>query len=282
LIGWVSRNVTSCGITKVPFLRRTSHRRFPSLRHSSTHGISTATQPAMNATSYGLVSKLMNDSSGRLEAITDNLANSATPGFRKSTAVQHSFDQILHEKMRPLSIKTDFAQGALRNTGNPTDFAITGKGFFVLDNNGQDVYTRNGQFTIGPEGTLVSNGGLNVKSDTGSITIPQDVDPRKITMNPDGVLMADGKQVAKLSIVDFADQQVLKKITPTMFQAPKDVTAEVVENPSVLNMALEGSNSSVFEEMVELIQCTRSFEQSQKTLKQQDDLESKAIATLSQ
>ncbi len=225
---------------------------------------------------------MMNESTARMEAITDNLANSATPGYRKAVCVQQSFDQILNEKTRPLSCLLDFSQGAIRNTGNATDFALNGNGFFVLEKDGNELYTRNGQFSIGPEGVLISSNGMNVKSSSGNIIIPQNVDPRKLTVNADGTLMADGQSVAQLSIVDFEDPKVLRKVSPTLLQAPEGAKAEPVKDPAVLNMSLEASNSSVFEEMAELIQCSRSFEQAQKSLRQQDDLESKTIVALSQ
>jgi len=58
-------------------------------------------------------------------------------------------------------INTNFAQGAAQNTGRDTDLMIQGDGFFVVQNSGQDYYTRNGSFSFDTNGQLTtSDGGL--------------------------------------------------------------------------------------------------------------------------
>ena len=52
----------------------------------------------------------------------------------------------------------DFGQGPIERTGNPTDVAVSGKAFFVVQINGNEFYTRNGAFTIDNAGYLENNG----------------------------------------------------------------------------------------------------------------------------
>lgn len=56
------------------------------------------------------------------------------------------------------SIETMHTQGSLQNTGNPTDMAISGQGYFVVQNGGQQLFTRAGNFALDREGNLVTSG----------------------------------------------------------------------------------------------------------------------------
>jgi flagellar hook protein FlgE len=60
------------------------------------------------------------------------------------------------------SKETSVAQGTIASTGNSTDVALNGAGFFVLDNNGSQLYTRDGSFTVASDGSLTTQGGLAV------------------------------------------------------------------------------------------------------------------------
>lgn len=60
------------------------------------------------------------------------------------------------------TIDSDFTQGSIQSTGVPTDVAIQGNGFFVVDNNGERVYTRAGDFSVNADGALLSGDGGNV------------------------------------------------------------------------------------------------------------------------
>jgi len=103
-----------------------------------------------------------------LRVISNNTANLNTPGF-KSSVLQ--FADLFHSGggaggsvardygygLTTLGTKLDFSQGQLRTTGNGLDLAVDGLGFFVLrDEAGRVRYTRDGQFTFGADGVLVS------------------------------------------------------------------------------------------------------------------------------
>jgi len=104
-----------------------------------------------------------------MQAISDNLANAQTDGF-ESEAIE--FATLLGEFIAgsPLGggvtvqgLKRDFSQGAIVQTGSPTDMAIQGNGFFVFqDSSGNLTFSRNGHMTVGPTGDLLSFNGSQV------------------------------------------------------------------------------------------------------------------------
>jgi flagellar hook protein FlgE len=111
----------------------------------------------------------------RMDVIGNNIANINTYGFKRNRV---NFQDILYQQLqgaaRPTaelggvnpkevglgmsvaSIDTIHIQGSFQTTGMGTDLAINGQGFFVLDNAGKPLYTRNGAFSIDEAGTLVN------------------------------------------------------------------------------------------------------------------------------
>ena len=216
----------------------------------------------------------------KMDAITDNLANSATPGYRKSIAIQRPFDSILGDNMRDISSTetvNDFTQGGIRNTSRPLDFAIEGKGFFVLQNNKQDYYSRNGVFCVDADGNLTTTSGMKVMAVNGTISIPAESSLSKLTVSTDGTLKMDDQDIGKLRIVELEDTKQLIKIEPTLFKAKDTAIIKEATDSRVYNQSLEGSNALVFEEMADLITCTRANEICQKMIKLQDMSEEQLI-----
>ncbi|GMO38889.1 MAG: flagellar hook protein FlgE [Termitinemataceae bacterium] len=115
----------------------------------------------------------------RMDVVGNNIANVNTTGFKKGRV---NFQDMLYQQLagaaRPTddiggvnpkevglgmsiaSIDTIHTQGSLQSTGNGTDLAIMGQGFFVLAEGNNKLYTRAGAFSLDNEGTLVnpSNG----------------------------------------------------------------------------------------------------------------------------
>src|SRR5580692_3641621 len=113
-------------------------------------------------------------SSEELSVISNNLANMNTVGFKSSdTNFQDLFyDQIgstangnpqqIGVGVSVASVEGNFSQGTLETTGTPTDVAISGNGFFVVNNNGIQQYTRAGNFSLASNGDLETVDGSNV------------------------------------------------------------------------------------------------------------------------
>ncbi len=106
-----------------------------------------------------------------LGVIGNNVANSNTVGFKESRAV---FENIMGSAVGDpnaigAGVRMDqaqqvFTQGSMLNTGQPTDLAISGDGFFVVNGNVGGVtgnyYTRAGQTSLDNNGNLVNPDGL--------------------------------------------------------------------------------------------------------------------------
>ncbi|MDD2763098.1 MAG: flagellar hook-basal body complex protein [Opitutaceae bacterium] len=123
-----------------------------------------------------------------LEVIGNNIANVNTTGFKSSKATfADSFSNTLRgsapsngstSNQAPLQVGTgvqisgitaNFGQGALTSTGNTTDLAISGGGFFIVKDaaSGQQYATRDGEFRIDDQGYLVNPQGYRVQGLTG-------------------------------------------------------------------------------------------------------------------
>lgn len=107
----------------------------------------------------------LNAAATNLDLIGNNIANSATYGFKSSTA---SFADMFAGSKVGLGVKVagitqDFNDGTTTNTGRGLDVAISQNGFFRLtDSNGSVYYSRNGQFTLDANRNLVNMQGMSV------------------------------------------------------------------------------------------------------------------------
>lgn len=128
----------------------------------------------------------MRAESEALGVVSDNIANVNTVGFKRSRAV---FEDVLGRSVmggnavagggsRVSQITQMWTQGALVTTGVPTDLALSGDGFFVVqgavDGTDGQFYTRAGQFRVDANGYVVNSDGLRVQGyqadDSGAIS----------------------------------------------------------------------------------------------------------------
>src|SRR3954454_9463481 len=111
----------------------------------------------------------------RQDQIANDLANASTPGYKADRSTQRSFGDLLlsntvnGQQVGPLglgaeidSIRTDATAAPLRETGEPLDFAIEGDGWFGVRTPQGVRYTRNGQFQLSAQGTLIDGMGNQV------------------------------------------------------------------------------------------------------------------------
>jgi flagellar hook protein FlgE len=125
-----------------------------------------------------------------MEVIGNNLANSNTVGFKaSSTLFANMMNQGLSsagslaagQGVEVTDMPTQFTQGSFENTGNATDMAIDGEGFFIVkDRSGVPLYTRAGAFHIDSKGNLVDGKGYKVQgylidADDVLSTVPADI-----------------------------------------------------------------------------------------------------------
>jgi len=118
----------------------------------------------------------MNAASKQLDVIGNNIANSATVGFKSASI---SFADIYAGSKVGMGVKVasvlqNFNDGTTTSTNNSLDVAISGNGFFrLVDSSGQIYYTRNGQFQLDAERNIVSADGLKLTGYLATGTPPQ-------------------------------------------------------------------------------------------------------------
>ena len=242
----------------------------------------------------------MNAQQTRLDAISNNLANADTTGFKRDIAVSKSFPELLMCRMNddgvyetpfgsadvaPIigkiglgvetnELYTDFEQGSFKQTSTHTDMALSGEGFFAVETPSGERYTRNGNFLVGKEGILVTKEGYPVLGENGYIRVADD----RFTVNQDGMVYSenDMELIDRFKIVRFDNERYLQKMGSSLYK-DTDVTgpayvAEGKERPVVLQNYVETSNVNVVNEMVSMIEVNRAYEANQKTIQAQDTM----------
>jgi flagellar basal-body rod protein FlgF len=216
----------------------------------------------------------------RFNLIANNLSNIQTAGFKKDVPV---FSKILSRSQDRFeaggiqSSRTVFQQGDLQRTGNDLNLAIEGEGFFKVLTPGGVRYTRNGNFTLSREGTLVDANGFPVMGRREEIGL------RGITavqIQPNGTVVADGQETDRLALVTFADLRAVQKEGHTYFRAAEGQEEIAARDGRVIQGALESANVNGIEEMIRLIDAQRSFEACQRVIQTQDELNGKAVNDL--
>lgn len=249
----------------------------------------------------------------KVEAIANNIANANTAGFKKD---QLAFKEHLTAFSKPSEIidlprkewnpddfyrsqggenafvkvdgsYTDFEQGSLNPTNNPLDFALTGKGFFeVLTPNGIR-YTRNGSFSLGKNGELLTAQGFRLLGKSSPlennteapldntveariIKLPK---ARQITVSTSGEIYSKSTKIGDISIVEFKDLHALKKQGQSLFINNSAENVKKEANATLVRQNfIEGSNVNAIQEMSELIKAHRHFENIQKAINTYDQI----------
>jgi len=235
----------------------------------------------------------------RLDVIANNLANVSTNGYKKDNyAFQDTFQRFAHDYLvdsKPYVRAPDFwpkpyiqartrmggqysdmAQGSIQVTGNPLDMALTGEGFFKVRTPDGDFMTRNGSFQLSADGRLITEQGFEVLSGGSSVTLPRD---NNIQVDANGIIRADGNQVAVLDLVNVSDPKGLEKYGKNLYRIRKGsrATETPAENVQVQQGYLEKSNVEIVGEMVNMMEAQRAFEINQKLMTTTDSMESLVI-----
>ncbi len=112
----------------------------------------------------------LNSATAQLAVTANNIANVGTSGFKRSRAnfgdifstspLQKSSSQI-GQGVALKQVSQEFSQGNVSTSGNSLDLAITGDGFFPLKSPDglQNIYTRNGSFTLNDQNNVVNSTG---------------------------------------------------------------------------------------------------------------------------
>lgn len=236
----------------------------------------------------------------KIDNIANNLANVNTTGYKKSSV---SFQDLMYETLqsgdvdrqnskekpgeiqvgmgnKPVSSYKSFSQGEIKETGNPLDIAVNGSGFFqVLRADGTYAYTRDGNFRVDSNGSLVTSSGLTVYPEQ---AIPEGASA--INVSEDGIITVkmDGQiepeEIGQLELANFMNPSGLKSVGGNLYEKTEASGEPLFGMPGDRGFGtlhqgyLEKSNVDVVKEMVNLIVSQRTYEINSKAVKTADEI----------
>ena len=215
-----------------------------------------------------------------LDIVASNLANSSTVGFKAQNPFYRAFlaaqggevlsplNQALNQFGMLGGSSVDLRSGSFDPTGNSTDLAIEGDGYFTVQTSAGIRYTQNGSFRLNAARQITTQDGDLVLAEQGKTTVPITVPTGAIAVSADGTISVDGGLVAKLHIVEFAPGTNLIPEGDSKFIASPGSELPA-EGANVRQGMLESSNLNPLQAAVGLI-----------LMQRQADLLGRALSTL--
>ena len=236
-----------------------------------------------------------------VDVISNNIANANTTGFKSGRA---AFQDLLYQSerregalvaadgaARPVGVDIGLGvaaagvvrlntQGGLTETKNTLDIAIQGRGYFqVTLPDGGIAYTRAGNFSLSPEGEIVTLDGYLL--DPG-IAVPEEA--ISVEISPDGVVsarMADAvepQQLGEITLANFVNDQGLRPIGNNLLvqtaASGDPMVAQAGEEGfgTLRQFFLETSNVNVIQQITDLITAQRAYEMNSKAITTADQM----------
>lgn len=208
-----------------------------------------------------------------LDMVANNLANTSTPGYRAQHDVFSSLlatasgapTSALNKAINNFGVlggtSLDLTQGNLDRTGNDLDLGIEGPGFFEVKTPGGQVFTRNGNFHVSPQGQLVTSEGDPVMGDQGPIPIVGG----PVSVSSDGTISVNGAVAGKVKMVEFPSGTKLESVGKTYYSAPAK-SEQAATQSKIEQEMLESSNVNPVASAVELVTTQRYAELMQRAL----------------
>lgn len=220
-----------------------------------------------------------------LDAVSNNISNINTSGYRKDRVVTNTFmeELILVQGRRETSgtflqtyadsTKADLEQSNFEYTENRYDMAIWGNVYFNVRTSNDAVYqTRNGQFELDGEGYLTLNKVGRVQGQNGDIYLGND----DFIVDPDGVIYNDNGVVDTLLLTYIPPDADVAKIGDNLFSYEGGEEFPEGEVYDIIQGAFEKSNVDGNEEVIRMMEVQRMFEANSTVLKQIDQINSKS------
>ena len=158
--------------------------------------------------------------------------------------------------------KVDVQAGMLERTGNDLDLAMEGSGFFVIQTKAGLKYTRNGNFRVDTQGQVRTAWGDPVLDDQNR---PLEIPSGPISVGPDGTISSQGGVAGRFLTVELAPGTALVPEGNSMYSAPKG-SATPATDPRVRQGMLEASNMSPITGTIGLIMIQRQAQLLQQAL----------------
>lgn len=236
----------------------------------------------------------------QLDVISNNIANAATNGYKRSRAV---FEDLLYQTLRQPGAQSSqqtqlgsglqlgagvrlaatekiHTQGNLQQTGNALDMGIQGNGFFQVQMpDGTTAYTRDGSFQLDSQGQMVTSSGYPLQP---AIIIPSDA--QSVTIAKDGTVSVQqpGQTgttvVGNIQLATFVNAGGLSSQGENLFLETASSGVATPNTPGtngagVINSGyVETSNVNVAEELVSMIATQRSYELNSRVIQTSDQM----------
>jgi len=232
----------------------------------------------------------------RMDVVTQNMANVNTTGYKRDHVVSHAFSDVLLARIDDPGLRmfravpmgqlnpgvfvddvfTVFTQGAFIQTDNTLDLALAGQGFFTLNLDGEEVFTRDGTFTLW-NGTLMTAEGATVQGQNGNITVPDG----NVVITEQGRIYVNDDYIDTLLIANFNRDGLhsLRKMQDNMFRISEYTSDDqrISFTGTIQQGFLEASNVNIVQEMVEMITLSRAYETNARVFTLQDGTLQRAV-----
>jgi flagellar basal-body rod protein FlgF len=222
----------------------------------------------------------------RIQALSHNLANVDTPGFKRelaivqarhTEAIERGLDHIGSRSQNDIGggaeigeTVSDFSRGALKLTGIASDLALEAQdSFFVVQRDGRELLTRAGNFTTASNGMLQTQDGYPVLGEGGPILVNPNL-PWQI--QDDGVVVQNNTAIARLRVVRPQSLGDLSKAGGNLFQPLAPVVTASLAQRRMRSGYLEMSTVQPAAEMMELIEASRAYEANVRMIQNHDQM----------
>lgn len=203
----------------------------------------------------------LNVAAKNLDVIGNNVSNANTVGFKQSqaqfadvyTAAQGgTTSPAIGIGTKVATVAQQFGQGNVSITSNPLDLAVSGRGFFQIDDNGATKYSRNGQFQLNKDGFIVNSQGHKLTGyqanpatgvvstgSTGPLKMPtQAITPNATSKSEIGLNLDSRETAPRVSVFNPTDPESYNRSTAmTIF--------DTLGNEHVLNMYFQKAPTPV-------------------------------------
>ena len=224
----------------------------------------------------------------QLDIVAHNVANMNTVAYKAERPLFRAFlTDVRDVEGRPDKAKfvsdygmvRDSSEGPLKRSGNELDVAVSGPGYFAVQTQQGERYTRNGHLRIDGQGQLTTSDG-DVILDTGHSPITLGAEEKSSTVARDGSISTTAGAKGQLLVVEFQDEGLLTREGGSLYATTE--TPSPAKASTVLQGMIEDSNVVPIAEMATLVQLMRAYSSTTQIIRQAEDMNARAIHALGQ